>query len=117
MIVTVTPNPAWDITLDSPGVTRGATNVVAPAARRAGGKGINVARVLASRGIPVLAVASVGELDTTAFAAVSGSLAAKSARSPAAARTSPKLPKASAAWSRTSGFGSCKRPNSASCAP
>jgi len=67
VIVTVTPNPAWDVTIEAPRVVHGATNVVAPARRRAGGKGINVARVLASRGVSVVAVAPVGTDDTDAF--------------------------------------------------
>lgn len=69
MIVTVTPNPAWDVTIDLDRVALGETNVVGDCRRRAGGKGINVARVLHFRSVPVLAVAPVGQADGAAFAA------------------------------------------------
>ncbi|HYH31150.1 MAG TPA: hexose kinase [Pseudonocardia sp.] len=46
MILTVTPNPALDVTYRVPALTPGAVHRVTEVAVRAGGKGINVARVL-----------------------------------------------------------------------
>lgn len=60
MIVTLTPNPAWDITLHAESVTPGASHRVPNGSARAGGKGINVARVLDGQGVPVLAILPVG---------------------------------------------------------
>ncbi|SEB38027.1 1-phosphofructokinase [Paramicrobacterium humi] len=59
MIITVTPNPALDATITLDHVTPGGTHRVAPAVLRAGGKGINVARVLAEQGEQVTAIAPV----------------------------------------------------------
>ena len=57
MIVTVTPNPSIDrtVTLPSP-LTRGAVHRVTSVTSQAGGKGVNVARVLTLAGIEALAV-------------------------------------------------------------
>ncbi|MFB9966914.1 1-phosphofructokinase family hexose kinase [Sinosporangium siamense] len=52
MIVTVTLNPALDITYEVPGLSLDATNRVSTVAVRAGGKGINVARVIRAVGGP-----------------------------------------------------------------
>lgn len=60
MILTLTPNPAVDLTLHVERVLPGESHRVAPAAAQAGGKGVNVARVLHARGIPTLALAPVG---------------------------------------------------------
>ena len=46
MILTLTPNPAVDITWHVDQLTPGTTHRVPPAVARAGGKGLNVARVL-----------------------------------------------------------------------
>ena len=61
MIVTVTPNPALDITyhIGSP-LKPGQVNRVDSVSERAGGKGINVARILAANGVPVCALGLVG---------------------------------------------------------
>lgn len=56
MILTVTPNPAYDITYAVPRVEPGAVHRVTDVRERAGGKGINVARVLTQLGEPVLAL-------------------------------------------------------------
>jgi 1-phosphofructokinase family hexose kinase len=63
VIVTLTPNPALDVTYEVDAVQLGET--IRPVVRgsRPGGKGINVARVLASAGLEVIAVASVAEHD------------------------------------------------------
>ena len=50
VILTVTPNPALDLTWHVDRLTPGATHRVPSRGARAGGKGLNVARVLHSRG-------------------------------------------------------------------
>ena len=56
MIITVTPNPAWDVTYDVPVLVPGEVHRVTRAHRRLGGKGVNVARVLAATGRDAVAV-------------------------------------------------------------
>src|SRR5690349_12413124 len=46
VILTVTLNPAWDVTYVVPELRPGAAHRVQTASGRAGGKGVNVARVL-----------------------------------------------------------------------
>lgn len=60
MILTVTPNPALDETYFLDRLAVGQTNRVAAPQSRAGGKGINVARILHSQGVAVHAVATRG---------------------------------------------------------
>ena len=60
MILTVTPNPAVDLTWHVDRLTPGATHRVPTGASRAGGKGLNVARVLHATGHEVLALATAG---------------------------------------------------------
>lgn len=67
MILTVTPNPALDGTITLEHLDVGETHRVAPAVTRAGGKGINVSRVLTQKGFDTLAVAPVGEDDLAEF--------------------------------------------------
>ncbi|MET0974812.1 MAG: hexose kinase [Leifsonia sp.] len=69
MIVTVTPNPALDLTWSVPRVDHGATHRVAAGSVRAGGKGLNVARVLHGQRIGVLAVSTAGGDTGIEFAA------------------------------------------------
>jgi 1-phosphofructokinase family hexose kinase len=69
MIVTITPNPAVDLTLRPDALIAGATHVIPAAGRRAGGKGVNVARVLAQLGRPHEAVVPVGDADADWFRA------------------------------------------------
>ncbi|MFE4195359.1 1-phosphofructokinase family hexose kinase [Paenarthrobacter sp. NPDC056912] len=59
-IITVTPNPAIDMTYTVQGITEGASHRVPTPLSRAGGKGINVARVTHQIGYPVLAIAPTG---------------------------------------------------------
>ncbi|MGC7152891.1 1-phosphofructokinase family hexose kinase [Paenarthrobacter ureafaciens] len=59
-IITVTPNPAVDITYTIHGITEGASHRVPTPLIRAGGKGLNVARVAHQVGHPVIAVAPTG---------------------------------------------------------
>jgi 1-phosphofructokinase family hexose kinase len=69
VIVTVTPNPALDLTYTLPRVELGESHRVPAAITRAGGKGLNVARVLHQLGRPVLAITAVGGLPGEEFAA------------------------------------------------
>lgn len=69
MILTVTPNPAIDVTIAVDRVRTGHTHVVDPAARRAGGKGLNVARVAAQTGAEAVATGLLGDTDAPWFAA------------------------------------------------
>lgn len=69
MILTVTPNPALDLTWHVDGLTPGATHRVPAAASRAGGKGVNVARVLHTTGHEVLALATAGGMTGAEFTA------------------------------------------------
>ncbi|MBC9820236.1 1-phosphofructokinase family hexose kinase [Terrabacter sp. MAHUQ-38] len=68
MILTLTPNPALDITYAVTSVALGESHRVGSVSERAGGKGLNVAAVLTAMGRPAVAVAPVGELDTGLFA-------------------------------------------------
>ncbi|GAB3689522.1 1-phosphofructokinase family hexose kinase [Nocardiopsis oceani] len=69
MILTITPNPAIDLTITTPVFAPGTTHVVPPAHQRAGGKGLNVARVLSQTGFTTRAIAPVGHDDAAWFAA------------------------------------------------
>lgn len=60
MIVTVTPAPALDLTQDVGHLRLGESLRVTPPVARPGGKGLNVARVLAARGRSVTAVGPLG---------------------------------------------------------
>ena len=60
MILTVTPNPAIDLTYTVPALALGNTQRVAAARSRAGGKGVNVARVAHQLSLAVFVVAPVG---------------------------------------------------------
>ena len=60
MIVTVTLNPALDLTYTVDALVPHDTHRVATVAERAGGKGLNVARVLHALGEPVLATGLLG---------------------------------------------------------
>lgn len=69
MIVTLTPNPALDLTYHLDALPLGEVGRVAPPAARAGGKGLNVARVLHQQGLPVHAVTTAGGPTGQALAA------------------------------------------------
>lgn len=60
VILTVTLNAALDVTYELPRATWGGSNRVTAVRRRAGGKGVNVARVAAALGSPVLATGLAG---------------------------------------------------------
>jgi 1-phosphofructokinase family hexose kinase len=67
MILSVTPSPALDMTWHVEALTPGATHRGPTGAARAGGKGLNVARVLHARGHDVLALMTVGGSNSTEF--------------------------------------------------
>ena len=60
MILTVTLNTALDVTYHVPALRPGRTHRVSTVDERAGGKGVNVARVLHTLGEPVIATGLVG---------------------------------------------------------
>jgi len=68
-VVCLTPNPAWDVTYGVDRLDPGQTLRVRSAAARAGGKGVNVARVVRALGGDSVALAPVGGLLGPAFAA------------------------------------------------
>ena len=69
MIVTLTPNPAADVTYGVDAVHLGESHRVHDVTERAGGKGVNVASVLTALGQHAVAVAPVGTADLAAWAA------------------------------------------------
>lgn len=68
-IITVTPNPAVDLSYHVAGIRPGASHRVAAPLSRAGGKGLNVARVAHQLGHRVLAIAPCGGSSGAGFAA------------------------------------------------
>lgn len=60
LVLTVTPNPAVDVTYTVAGVTLGASHRVPTPLYRAGGKGLNVSRVAHQLGHPTLVVSTAG---------------------------------------------------------
>lgn len=66
-IVTVTANPAVDLTYAVPRLVPGSSHRVRQPLLRAGGKGLNVARVLHQAGYRTVALAPVGGLSGTEF--------------------------------------------------
>lgn len=69
MIVTVTPNPALDLTWHVDRITPGGTHRADAGVARAGGKGLNVARVAQAQGASVFALATSGGATGAEFAA------------------------------------------------
>lgn len=69
MIVTVTPNPALDLTWHVAQITPGASHRADTGVARAGGKGLNVARVAHAQGGDVIAVTTAGGPTGAEFAA------------------------------------------------
>lgn len=75
MIVTLTPNPSIDRTLRIPPLRRGAVQRATAATAEAGGKGINVARALATQGHAARAVAPLSEASAaTVLALLAGAV-------------------------------------------
>jgi 1-phosphofructokinase len=60
MIVTVTPNPSVDWTLEVPSLTRGVVHRASGQYQEPSGKGVNVTRALSSNDIPSVAVLPIG---------------------------------------------------------
>lgn len=60
MIVTLTPNPALDVSYQVPRLCPGTTHRISAVFERAGGKGLNVSRVLHELGASTTAIAPVG---------------------------------------------------------
>jgi 1-phosphofructokinase len=60
VIVTVTPNPSVDLTLEVDRLDQGEVHRARTATHDPGGKGVNVARALARNGVPTTAVVPVG---------------------------------------------------------
>ena len=60
-VLTVTLNPAFDRTVWLERLATGETNRALTSSLRVGGKGINVARAVAARGVPAIAVGIAGE--------------------------------------------------------
>ncbi|WP_309127238.1 PfkB family carbohydrate kinase [Microbacterium sp.] len=69
MIVTVTPNPALDLTWHVERIVPGGVHRADSGRARAGGKGLNVARVAHAEGAQTVAVATVGGATGDEFAA------------------------------------------------
>ena len=69
MIVCVAPSPAWDVTYGVERFREHATNRAHTVAARAGGKAVNVARILHALGEQVMVVAPVGGPTGELFAA------------------------------------------------
>ncbi|WP_370971130.1 1-phosphofructokinase family hexose kinase [Amycolatopsis sp. cg9] len=69
MIVTVTPNAALDVTYTVDGLVPDAVHRARDVRHRAGGKGVNVARVLHALGVDVHAIATAGGATGAAVAA------------------------------------------------
>lgn len=68
MIVTVTPNPALDLTWHVASLAVGGTHRADAGQVRAGGKGLNVARVAHAQDAPVIAVTTTGGATGAEFA-------------------------------------------------
>lgn len=69
MIITVTPNPALDLTWHVAEIVHGGTHRAEAGRARAGGKGLNVARVAHAQGAPVTAITTAGGATGEEFAA------------------------------------------------
>lgn len=87
MILTVTPNPALDLTWHVDRLVEGGTHRADAGAARAGGKGLNVARVAHGEGAEVLAVTTTGGRVGEEFAAELRSSGVPHALVPVAADT------------------------------
>lgn len=87
MILTVTPNPALDLTWHLDRLVEGGTHRADAGVARAGGKGLNVARVAYAEGAEVLAVTTAGGRVGEEFAAELGTSGVPHALVPVAAET------------------------------
>lgn len=87
MILTVTANPALDLTWHVERLVEGGTHRADTGAARAGGKGLNVARVAHAEGADALAITTVGGRVGAEFAAELGASGVPHALVPVAAET------------------------------
>jgi 1-phosphofructokinase len=92
-VLTVTLNPAFDRTVWLERLVQGATNRALVSTLRVGGKGINVARAVAARGLPAIAVGFAGEDQATPLerALRADGIEARFVRVPGDTRTNLKL--------------------------
>lgn len=65
MIVTVTPNPSVDLTLEIPTLVRGGVHRITGQHQEPSGKGVNVTRALTNNGVASLAVLLIGGSEGT----------------------------------------------------
>lgn len=86
-VVVLTPNPAVDVTYRVDRQRLGVTQRVTAVARRPGGKGINVVRVLRTLGVPALSLAPLGGTAGAWIDEALGALGIQSASVPIAAET------------------------------
>jgi 1-phosphofructokinase len=70
MIITVTPNPSVDWTLEIPSLARGLVHRAAGQHHEPSGKGVNVTRALASNNVPSIAVLPIGGAEGAELAAL-----------------------------------------------
>ncbi|MDQ0614546.1 fructose-1-phosphate kinase PfkB-like protein [Microbacterium sp. W4I4] len=87
MIITVTPNPALDLTWHVASLAVGSTHRADAGVARAGGKGLNVARVAHAQGASALAVTTAGGETGEEFAAELGASGVPHVLVPVAAST------------------------------
>lgn len=66
-VITLTPAPALDITITADSLSAGVSHRIAPATYRLGGKGVNVANILAQQGFKATAMGLVSQQDQHAF--------------------------------------------------
>ncbi|MEN6626579.1 MAG: hexose kinase [Candidatus Sumerlaeia bacterium] len=71
-VLTVTLNPAIDLELQAPRLRRGAIARACGSSRRAGGKGINVARALSQMGVGAAAAVALGGVEGRLFVELLG---------------------------------------------
>jgi fructose-1-phosphate kinase PfkB-like protein len=96
VILTVTPNPALDLTYGISPLELGESNRVPAALVRAGGKGVSVARVAVQAGLPAEIVTTVGGDTGEEFSRslASSGLRAHLVEVPATASSPPEVPRA-----------------------
>lgn len=114
LVVTVTANPAVDMTYHVDGIHPGETHRVDAPLERAGGKGLNVARVAHQMGHPVLAVAPVGGATAAVFRTELAASGVPHSLVPVAASTRRSIAFVDTARDLTSIFNECGHPLEAS---
>ena len=87
MILTITPNPAVDVTYRVPALQGGQAYTVDPLVRQAAGKGVNVSLVLSRLGVASAAAAMVGSSDLAMYEAALAGTRVKGIFTPAGVST------------------------------